>query len=154
MSNRLFQNVIHQMRDVMGRNIGVIDDNGIKYNISGLWIGYAKDESTTVITATPGLPETGNWLGDYTEDADTLIGKLLDLEKNPEAPNELLSLLNAASKVTTVATTTNATTTVNTTTLNTSTDNGCGSVISMTASATAALAVACGAVIVRKRKDL
>ena len=29
MSNRLFQNVIHQMRDVMGRNIGVIDDNGI-----------------------------------------------------------------------------------------------------------------------------
>ena len=29
MSNRLFQNVIHQMKDVIGRNIGVIDDNGI-----------------------------------------------------------------------------------------------------------------------------
>ena len=29
MSNRLFQNVIAQMRDVIGRNIGVIDDNGI-----------------------------------------------------------------------------------------------------------------------------
>ena len=29
MSNRLFQNVIHQMRDVVGRNIGVIDENGI-----------------------------------------------------------------------------------------------------------------------------
>ena len=29
MPNRLFQNVIHQMKDVIGRNIGVIDDNGI-----------------------------------------------------------------------------------------------------------------------------
>ena len=29
MSNRLFQNVIHQMRDVAGRNIGVIDESGI-----------------------------------------------------------------------------------------------------------------------------
>ena len=29
MSNRLFQNVIHQMKDVVGRNIGVIDENGI-----------------------------------------------------------------------------------------------------------------------------
>ena len=29
MSNRLFQNVISQMRDVIGRNIGVIDENGI-----------------------------------------------------------------------------------------------------------------------------
>ena len=29
MSNRLFQSVIQQMRDVVGRNIGVIDDNGI-----------------------------------------------------------------------------------------------------------------------------
>ena len=28
MSNRLFQNVIQQMKDVVGRNIGVIDDNG------------------------------------------------------------------------------------------------------------------------------
>ncbi|MBO7305046.1 MAG: helix-turn-helix domain-containing protein [Clostridia bacterium] len=29
MSNRLFQNLIHQMKDVIGRNIGVIDENGI-----------------------------------------------------------------------------------------------------------------------------
>ena len=29
MSNRLFQTIIHQMRDVVGRNIGVIDENGI-----------------------------------------------------------------------------------------------------------------------------
>ena len=29
MSNRLFQNVVHQMKDVIGRNIGVIDENGI-----------------------------------------------------------------------------------------------------------------------------
>ena len=29
MSNRLFQNVILQMKDVIGRHIGVIDDNGI-----------------------------------------------------------------------------------------------------------------------------
>ena len=29
MSNRLFQTVIHQMKDVIGRTIGVIDENGI-----------------------------------------------------------------------------------------------------------------------------
>ena len=29
MSSRLFQNIIHQMRDVVGRVIGVIDENGI-----------------------------------------------------------------------------------------------------------------------------
>ena len=29
MSNRLFQTIIHQMRDVVGRNLGVIDENGI-----------------------------------------------------------------------------------------------------------------------------
>ena len=29
MSNRLFQTVIHQMRDVIGRTVGVIDENGI-----------------------------------------------------------------------------------------------------------------------------
>lgn len=29
MSNRLFQTVIHQMKDVVGRTIGVIDENGI-----------------------------------------------------------------------------------------------------------------------------
>ncbi len=29
MSNRLFQTVIHQMKDILGRTIGVIDDNGI-----------------------------------------------------------------------------------------------------------------------------
>ena len=29
MSNRLFQTVIHQMKDVLGRTIGVIDENGL-----------------------------------------------------------------------------------------------------------------------------
>ena len=29
MSNRLYQNIIHQMRDVVGRTVGVIDENGI-----------------------------------------------------------------------------------------------------------------------------
>ena len=29
MSNRLYQTIIHQMRDVVGRTIGVIDENGI-----------------------------------------------------------------------------------------------------------------------------
>ena len=29
MSNRLFQTVVHQMKDVVGRTIGIIDDNGI-----------------------------------------------------------------------------------------------------------------------------
>ena len=29
MSNRLFQTIIHQMKDVFNRTIGVIDENGI-----------------------------------------------------------------------------------------------------------------------------
>ena len=29
MSNRLFQGIIHQMRDAVDRVIGVIDDNGV-----------------------------------------------------------------------------------------------------------------------------
>ena len=29
MSNRLFQTIVHQMKDVVGRAIGVIDENGI-----------------------------------------------------------------------------------------------------------------------------
>ena len=29
MSNRLFQTVLHQMKDAIGRTIGVIDENGI-----------------------------------------------------------------------------------------------------------------------------
>ena len=29
MSNRLFQGIIHQMRDAVDRIIGVIDDNGV-----------------------------------------------------------------------------------------------------------------------------
>ena len=29
MSNRLFQTVIHQMKEVVGRTVGVIDENGI-----------------------------------------------------------------------------------------------------------------------------
>ena len=29
MSNRLFQSVIHQMKDAVGRVVGVIDDNGM-----------------------------------------------------------------------------------------------------------------------------
>ena len=29
MSNRLFQTVVHQMKDVIGRTIGVVDENGI-----------------------------------------------------------------------------------------------------------------------------
>ena len=29
MSNRLFQTVIHQLKDAVGRTVGVIDENGI-----------------------------------------------------------------------------------------------------------------------------
>ena len=29
MSNRLYQTVLHQMKDVVGRTIGIIDENGI-----------------------------------------------------------------------------------------------------------------------------
>ena len=43
MSNRLFQTVIHQMKDVVGRTIGVIDENGIVVACSELGkIGESK----------------------------------------------------------------------------------------------------------------
>ena len=43
MSNRLFQTVIHQMKDVIGRTIGVIDENGIVVACSELGrIGESK----------------------------------------------------------------------------------------------------------------
>ena len=43
MSNRLFQTMIHQMRDVVGRTIGVIDENGIVIACSELTkIGESK----------------------------------------------------------------------------------------------------------------
>ena len=29
MSNRLFQGLIHQMKDAIGRTIGVVDENGV-----------------------------------------------------------------------------------------------------------------------------
>ena len=40
MSNRLFQTIVHQMKDVVGRTIGVIDENGIRHvkNESAYWI--------------------------------------------------------------------------------------------------------------------
>ena len=31
MSNRLFQGIIHQMKDAINRMIGVIDENGVAY---------------------------------------------------------------------------------------------------------------------------
>ena len=43
MSNRLFQTVIHQMKEVVGRTIGVIDENGIVVACSELGrIGESK----------------------------------------------------------------------------------------------------------------
>ena len=43
MSNRLFQTMIHQMKDVVGRTIGVIDENGIVIACSELTkIGESK----------------------------------------------------------------------------------------------------------------
>ena len=36
MSNRLFQSIIHQMKDAVDRVIGVIDDNGVIISCSDL----------------------------------------------------------------------------------------------------------------------
>ena len=46
MSNRLFQGIIHQMRDAVDRVIGVIDDNGV---IIGMVLFYAVLTVTSVI---------------------------------------------------------------------------------------------------------
>ena len=43
MSNRLFQGLIHQMKDAIGRSIGVIDENGVIVACSDLMkIGETK----------------------------------------------------------------------------------------------------------------
>ena len=36
MSNRLFQGIVHQMKDVVGRQVGVIDDSAIIISCSDL----------------------------------------------------------------------------------------------------------------------
>ena len=51
MSNRLFQTIIHQMRDVVGRTIGVIDENGIVIASSDLGkIGESKQRIKEELT--------------------------------------------------------------------------------------------------------
>ncbi len=51
MSNRLYQTIIHQMRDVIGRPIGVIDENGIVIACSDLGkIGESKQRIKEELT--------------------------------------------------------------------------------------------------------
>ena len=51
MSNRLYQTIIHQMRDVVGRTIGVIDENGIVIACSDLAkIGESKQRIKEELT--------------------------------------------------------------------------------------------------------
>ena len=55
MSNRLFQGVIHQMRDAIDRTIGVIDETSVIIACSELGrIGEVNDNITAEILATPG----------------------------------------------------------------------------------------------------
>ena len=55
MSNRLFQTVIHQMKDVLGRTIGVIDENGIIIACSELGkIGESRQRIREELTYSPG----------------------------------------------------------------------------------------------------
>ena len=51
MSNRLYQTIIHQMRDIVGRTIGVIDENGIVIACSDLGkIGESKQRIKEELT--------------------------------------------------------------------------------------------------------
>ena len=55
MSNRLFQTVLNQMKDVIGRTIGVIDDNGIIIACSELSkIGESKQRIREELTYSSG----------------------------------------------------------------------------------------------------
>ncbi len=55
MSSRLFQNVVHQMKDVIGRTVGVIDENGIVIACSELGrIGESKQRIREEIAYTSG----------------------------------------------------------------------------------------------------
>ena len=50
MSNRLFQSVIHQMRDAVERTIGVIDETGAVISCSDLGrIGEVRDISVAAV---------------------------------------------------------------------------------------------------------
>ena len=42
MSNRLFQGIIHQMKDTVNRTIGVVDENGIVISCNELLV-YTKE---------------------------------------------------------------------------------------------------------------
>ncbi len=56
MSNRLFQTVIHQMKDVIGRTIGVIDENGIVIACSELSkIGESRQRIREELSYSSGL---------------------------------------------------------------------------------------------------
>ena len=55
MSNRLFQGVIHQMRDAIDRTIGVIDETSVIIACSELGrIGEVNDSITADVLAAPG----------------------------------------------------------------------------------------------------
>ena len=54
MSNRLFQGVIHQMRDAIDRTIGVVDETSVIIACSELGrIGEVNDNITAEVMATP-----------------------------------------------------------------------------------------------------
>ena len=56
MSNRLFQGVIHQMRDVVDRTIGIVDETGAVISCSDLGrIGEVRNVNTPAVfsSATP-----------------------------------------------------------------------------------------------------
>ena len=50
MSNRVFQGVIHQMRDVVDRTIGIIDESGAVISCSDLGkIGEVRNVNTAAV---------------------------------------------------------------------------------------------------------
>ena len=54
MSNRLFQGVIHQMRDAIDRTIGVVDETSVIIACSELGrIGEVNDSITAEVMAAP-----------------------------------------------------------------------------------------------------
>ena len=60
MSNRLFQGMIHQMRDAIGRAVGVIDETGTIISCSELGrIGEADEKLARIFSDADYIPSNG-----------------------------------------------------------------------------------------------
>ena len=104
MSNRLFQGVIHQMRDAVDRVIGVIDDGGIVIACSELGkmgefrqgvreeLSYASERTTIGGYTYQPIPSGAKW--EYVVFVEGEDNSMLDVLVNDDSPSADKGLVN------------------------------------------------------------